>query len=61
MIEETWVSLIREYWRQRGYDVDVGVRQIAEQRRDGKPFHYPAIRSDMVNGLPRGYRGDLGR
>ena len=62
MSEETWVSRIREYWRQRGFDVEVGVRDVTENNPRGNgTIHYRAIRSDMVNGLPRGYRGEDGR
>src|SRR3954469_16958834 len=54
-------DIIRAYWRQRGCAVDVGVREVTQPGVHGHTYDYRAVRSDMVNGLPRGYRGDEAR
>lgn len=63
MSEEERAALIRAYWRQHGCDVDVGVRAIVQRHEYGPgKSHFSAVRSDLINGLPRDYRGgDIGR
>lgn len=56
------VARIEGYWRERGYQVEVGVRFCEEpQPHPHGPARYYAVRSNMRNGLPRRYSsGDLG-
>ena len=51
---------IRAYWRDRGYTVKAGLRRVSDRGATGKTIGYSAVRSDLVGGLPVGYRGDLG-
>ena len=47
--------VIDNYWRQRGYRIDITVEMV---NKDSVDRHVAwQIRSDMVNGLPRGYNG----
>jgi hypothetical protein len=50
MSEESHATAIRNYWKERGYTVDVTVRDITIGG------HYRAVRSNMVNGLPHNYQ-----
>lgn len=52
---ESLATTIKVVWRERGYRVRVTVVPYA---LTGQRAHY-AIKSDLVNGLPRGYRGSL--
>jgi hypothetical protein len=64
MSEEHLVAAIHAYWAMRGWRVDVGVREVKEPGRGRERavmLRYSAVRSDMVNALPRGYRGELAR
>jgi hypothetical protein len=45
------VRTIRDYWRQRGYDVNVDIKQIWRGQK-----RYNTVVSDLVNGLPRDWR-----
>ena len=48
--EEQWAYAIRDYWLARGYNIDVGVVKCSDHKTN-----YPAVRSNMINGLPRDY------
>ncbi|MFQ5622415.1 MAG: hypothetical protein ACE5FS_03365 [Paracoccaceae bacterium] len=54
------VGVIRSYWARKGYSPTVWVEQVFV---DDDPFtdstgrHYYGIKSDMVNGCPKGYGG----
>jgi len=47
MTESSRAERIRAYWESRGYRV--GLVIVSDHGN-------PAVRSDLVNGLPRGYR-----
>jgi len=51
MTETGCAALIREYWKARGYDVNVRLETV---RSLGHVGTY--VRSDLINGLPPGYR-----
>jgi hypothetical protein len=53
MREEHYATLIRDYWRERGYNVSVDVRDYQVKT---KGHIYQAVRSDMIGGLPRGFK-----
>lgn len=45
---------IRHAWKQIGYDVEVRVEHIASTSEDdGRSVAHFAVRSDLVDGLPR--------
>jgi len=44
---------IREFWRQRGYRVNVWTERVEFGAKAGqKPFVFHVVRSDLVAGLP---------
>lgn len=49
---------IHSYWLQRGYNIKVSVIECQEPGARGGVITYHAVRSTLINGLPRGYRGD---
>lgn len=49
---------IKSYWRNRGYDVDVGVFECEYETSHGSVQKYHTVRSDTVNGLPPRFRGE---
>ena len=51
--EEGYAVRVREYWRERGYDVDVSTRECRE-RPSTAP--YRAVRPNLVSGLPRDFK-----
>lgn len=55
--ENKLVIMIRQFWADKGYRVEVA---FEEYRTPGEHNHKPevrrAIRSDLVNGLPRDWR-----
>ncbi len=53
MREEHYATLIRDYWKTRGYNVSVDVRDYQVK---AKGHIYQAVRSDMIGGLPRGFK-----
>lgn len=61
MTEETYAARVRDYWRALGYQVDAEVRDIAWQSSATSIYRYRATRSNLVNGLPRGYRNDASK
>lgn len=54
-LEERIANRIRQYWEERGYYVDIAVRDIAYRRDNNNNASYRAARSDLMNGLPIGY------
>lgn len=58
MTEASRAVRIRAYWLAKGYDVNVTLRTVKgeEYSSQHSAQTLPGIRSDMVNGLPRGYR-----
>jgi hypothetical protein len=48
MIEDTYAARIRQYWRERGYDVKVETVD--------SPGYGKAVRSNIVGGLPRDFK-----
>ena len=51
---ERHCEMIRDYWFDRGYQVNIKPRELDfEQRVKSRPY---ALDSDMVNGLPRNWR-----
>lgn len=56
MTEDHYASIIRKYWFERGYAVDVGPRAMAVKGKNGT-VHYHWVRSNLINGLPPGYQG----
>lgn len=59
MTELQIIERIRKYWRERGYVVDVGMRECGATGLKNKEYKYTAIRSGMIDGLPADYRGEL--
>lgn len=59
-VGDDYSDRIRAYWQERGYTVNAGLRRVSDRTATGKKFGYSAVRSDLVNGLPVGYRGNLG-
>jgi hypothetical protein len=51
--DDMLMSLIRLYWSSRGYKVKVEMRECPENTK----YKSYAVRSDLINGVPRGYRG----
>ena len=47
---------IEAYWRNKGYNVDVRVRQVSEPLKFGHISHYHAVRSNLRAGLPVFYK-----
>ncbi len=60
MTEHEIIETIRAYWRVCGYKVKVEMRECADKGPHGGTYKYHAPRSDMINGLPRDYHGNLG-
>jgi hypothetical protein len=56
---EVHAETIRRFWKDRGYRVDVAVVNVKGRSSTGGPLRIAEIVSDLVNGLPRGYRGSL--
>lgn len=56
---EVHAETIRRFWKDRGYSVDVTVVNVKGRSSTGGPLRITEIVSDLVNGLPRGYRGSL--
>ena len=56
---ETLVSIIRDYWKQRGYKISVEVQECARLGRKEQIVPYRAVRSNLLNAMPRGYTGEL--
>lgn len=46
---------VREYWRRRGYAVNVWTEPQCFVPRMRAAWY--AVRSDLINGLPRNYKG----
>lgn len=57
MTDDQITRRIMDYWRERGYGVNAAVAQMSAPptRAHQAPYHYDAIKSDLVNGLPLGY------
>lgn len=58
-------ALVRSYWKRQGFEVaaavcDVAVAGPGPSGERVSTSHYRGVRSDLVNGLPRSYRGELG-
>lgn len=54
-LEDRLAQRIQKYWGERGHFVDIRVREVPYHR--GKDVtHYRAARSNLVNGLPIGYK-----
>jgi hypothetical protein len=51
------VEFVREYWRSRGHDVRVWVESPKFKSRDA----FVAVRSDMIDGLPRTHPKNRGK
>lgn len=59
--DETIAHIIRDYWKQRGYDVKADVRDCARLDMAGHVIvTYRGVRSNLLNAMPRGYSGELG-
>ena len=58
MNDNNVIEAIQLYWRERGYKVKVEVQECTHEVPGRLPYKYHAIRSNLRNGLPRGYRGD---
>lgn len=58
--DDTLVRIIRDYWQSRGYKVNVAVGDCKFIGKVQQVITYRAIRSDLLNAMPRGYRGELG-
>lgn len=58
--DETLARIIRDYWQQRGYNVDVDVRECSRTNSVEHVISYRAVRSNMRNAMPLGYSGELG-
>lgn len=61
MTDDDLAARIRDFWAERGRAVAVGVREVTDKTRSGGTFKYPALRSDLVDGLPLGYAGEEAR
>lgn len=59
MTNHEQTETIHHYWRERGYSIAAGERECRRVTKLGCVFPYHAVRSDLVNGLPAGYRGEL--
>lgn len=57
--DETLAHIIRDYWQLLGYKVDVDVRECTRAGRIDQIVSYRAVRSNLLNAIPRGYSGDL--
>ena len=56
------IERIYDYWRERGYVAEIGMRRcVCSNPASGNVWTYQAVRSDLRSGLPRGYRGPLAR
>ncbi len=58
--DETLAHIIRDYWAKLGYDVKAEVRDCTRANRVEHVISYRAVRSNLLNAMPRGYRGELG-
>jgi hypothetical protein len=54
-LEERISNRIQKYWAERGYSINIAVRDIAHQRNGHQDITYRAARSNLMNGLPIGY------
>lgn len=54
-LAERLAHKVRLYWKRRGYDVNTRVEPVPglDAETDGPTLYQ--VRSDMVNGLPRGF------
>lgn len=59
LTNETVARIIRDYWTERGYPVQAEVRECFARGQNGGEWPYQGVRSDMLDGLPAGYRGPL--
>ena len=57
--DETLAHIIRDYWKQLGYQVEVDVRECTRTGKVDQVVIYHAVRSNLLNAMPRGYRGEL--
>jgi hypothetical protein len=54
-LEEHIATRVRNYWKERGYHVNVAVQEIVQVNKSGSPHSiYRAARSNMTGGLPPG-------
>lgn len=61
MTDHDSIETIKSYWFARGYKVKVEMRECADTTPSGHfMYKYNALRSNMLHGLPRDYRGELG-
>jgi hypothetical protein len=51
--EDELAATIRRYWKERGHDVDVAVRECGVGSQSGRVYVYHHARSNLLNGLPR--------
>ena len=58
--EETLATIILDYWKSRGYKVDVEVSECTRTGKVNQVVAYRAVRSNLMNAMPRGYSGELG-
>lgn len=57
VLEENIANRIRNYWRERGYQINIEVHDIPVINKSGSPHStYRAARSNMRYGLPSGYK-----
>ena len=47
---------LRKYWKRRGYDVEVRLEAVGRYEAHGKSRGYYGVRSNMVGGLPPGFK-----
>lgn len=52
--EQDRATRVRDYWRSRGYDVQVQAGHLTDAGHAAN-----AVRSNLVNGLPRNLRPEL--
>ena len=48
---------IKMHWAEQGYKVKCSVEKVKASPRDGDSSPIYAVKTDMINGLPRDYRG----
>lgn len=58
MQDEEVIKRVKEYWDNRGYKVHVSMTGYGLSSPRGTVHQYIGVRSNLLNGLPRGYRGD---
>jgi hypothetical protein len=56
MTNDELISSIRRYWRQHGYDVEIELSDTFRVSTNGAVRPYRVIKSNLVNGLPPGFR-----